>query len=127
MKNNFQNLSSTTQAILFMITTLFMFSIMDLIAKYLNDSYDTFQIVWARYTSQFVLAFFFSGTKINSVIKNKIYKITTYQINLFICRYMFIFQWNLSGWISQIGCYICYKSLNYYYSCSIIFKRTCWH
>ncbi len=75
MKNNFQNLSSTTQAILFMITTLFMFSIMDIIAKYLNDSYDTFQIVWARYTSQLVLAFFISPFFIFPL--KKIYKITT--------------------------------------------------
>ena len=78
MRNNFKNLSSTTQAILFMITTLFMFSIMDIVAKYLNDSYDTFQIVWARYTSQLVLAFFFSSAKIKSIIKNKIFETTTY-------------------------------------------------
>ena len=37
--------STTNQAILFMITTLFMFSVMDIIAKYLNDNYETFQIV----------------------------------------------------------------------------------
>ena len=78
MRNNFKNLSSATQAILFMITTLFMFSIMDIVAKYLNDSYDTFQIVWARYTSQLVLAFFFSSAKIKSIIKNKIFETTTY-------------------------------------------------
>ena len=75
MKNNFQNLSSTTQAILFMITTLFMFSIMDIIAKYLNDSYDTFQIVWARYTSQLVLAFFFLAPKLKVLLKTKFLKL----------------------------------------------------
>ena len=56
--------STTNQAILFMITTLFMFSVMDIIAKYLNNNYETFQIVWARYTSQTVLAFLFLAPRL---------------------------------------------------------------
>ena len=75
MKNNFQSLSSSNQAILFMITTLFMFSIMDIIAKHLSSNYDTFQIVWARYASQLILAFIFLAPKLNSLLKTKFIKL----------------------------------------------------
>jgi len=66
--NNFTS-STTNQAILFMISTLFMFSILDIIAKYLNNNYSTIQIVWARYTSQTVLAFIFFAPKLKTLLK----------------------------------------------------------
>ena len=67
--------STTNQAILFMITTLFMFSVMDIIAKYLNNNYETFQIVWARYTSQTVLAFLFLAPRLKILLKTEFLKL----------------------------------------------------
>lgn len=46
--------SRTTQAILFMIGSVLIFSSMDALAKYLAQFYHPMQVVWSRYTGQVV-------------------------------------------------------------------------
>ena len=52
----FSRLSPTLQGILLMLVTIFFFSLMDATAKGLAQRYDPLQVVWARYTSQSLVA-----------------------------------------------------------------------
>lgn len=70
-------------AILF-ITTLFLFSIMDSIAKSLTQRHHPLQVVWARYTSQTVIAFLVLSPFLTKLLRTK-------HIGLQLARSAFLF------------------------------------
>ncbi len=55
MRAAYRTASVTTQGILLMVGAIFLFTLMDAIAKGLVADYPTLQVVWARYTGQTVL------------------------------------------------------------------------
>lgn len=67
----FNRLSPATQGILLMLLTIFMFSIMDALAKGLAARYDTFQVVWARYSSQTLVAVIILLPRLKTVAKTR--------------------------------------------------------
>jgi len=67
----FQRLSAAQRGILLMILTMFLFSIMDMIAKGLASRHDTFQVVWARYVSQTLFAVVILLPRLRSVVKTR--------------------------------------------------------
>lgn len=69
-----RGMSPASKAISFMIATIFLFSVMDVIAKSLSSSYDTFQVVWARYASQVVLAFVLLAPRLNTLMRTRYIK-----------------------------------------------------
>ncbi|NQW14182.1 MAG: DMT family transporter [Rhodobacter sp.] len=54
-----------------MLLTVFLFTVMDAIAKGLAARYDTFQVVWARYTSQTLVAVIILLPRLKSVAKTR--------------------------------------------------------
>lgn len=69
--NAFNRLSPSVQGILLMLTTVFMFTVMDAVAKGLAHRYDTLQVVWARYTSQTIVAVLILAPRLKTVIKTE--------------------------------------------------------
>lgn len=67
----FSRLSPTAQGILLMLLTVFLFTIMDAVAKGLAARYDTFQVVWARYTSQTLVAVLILAPRLKTVLRTK--------------------------------------------------------
>lgn len=54
-----------------MMLTMFLFSVMDATAKGLAARYDVFQVVWARYTSQTLIAVLILSPRLKSVLRTK--------------------------------------------------------
>ncbi len=96
--NAFQRLSPTVQGIILMMTTLFFFSLMDAVAKGLAQRYDVFQVVWARYTSQTLVATLILLPRLRSVLRTR-------YLGLQLVRSAFLFAATLSFFfgISLIG------------------------
>lgn len=69
--NLLAKLDRRTTAILLMVATIFCFSSMDAIAKSLALRHDTMQVVWARYTSQTVLAFIFLAPRLRTLLRTR--------------------------------------------------------
>lgn len=67
----FARLSPKMQAITLMLFTIFCFSVMDAIAKGLAARYHTFEVVWARYLSQTVLAFLFLAPRLTVLLRTR--------------------------------------------------------
>ena len=57
-KKNYKNLSNSLIGTILLIGTYFFFSIMELTAKELGESFNPFQVVFARYSSQLILLVF---------------------------------------------------------------------
>ena len=73
--NVFSRLGPTTQGILLMIATIFFFSLMDATAKGLSHRYDILQVVWARYTSQTLVAVLILLPRLRTVVKTRYLKL----------------------------------------------------
>ena len=56
MTKYFQTISPRKKSILFILTTILLFSMMDATAKLLLQTYPSNQVVWARYMSQTVVS-----------------------------------------------------------------------
>lgn len=69
--NAFNRLTPTVQGIVLMICTIFLFSIMDAMAKSLAQRFDILQVVWARYTSQSLVAVLILLPRLKTVIKTR--------------------------------------------------------
>jgi len=54
-----------------MLLTVLLFTIMDAMAKGLAARYDTFQVVWARYTSQTLVALLIVAPRLKTVVKTR--------------------------------------------------------
>ena len=78
---------------LLFLTTLFLFSIMDAIAKGLTDRYHPLQVVWARYTSQTVIAFVVLAPFLTKLLRTK-------HIGLQLIRSAFLFGATMSFFTS---------------------------
>jgi len=64
-------LTPATQGILLMLLTVFLFTIMDATAKGLAARYDTLQVVWARYSSQTLVAILILLPRLKTVVKTR--------------------------------------------------------
>ena len=78
---------------LLFLTTLFLFSIMDGIAKGLTDRHHPLQVVWARYTSQTVIAFVVLSPFLAKLLRTK-------HIGLQLIRSAFLFGATMSFFTS---------------------------
>jgi len=67
----FTRLSPAVQGIVLMLLTVFLFTVMDALAKGLAARYDTFQVVWARYTSQTLIAVLILLPRLKPVLKTR--------------------------------------------------------
>ncbi len=67
----FRRLSPLVQGILLMLLAITLFSLMDAVAKGLAGRYDTMQVVWARYTSQTLVAVLILLPRLKSVLNTK--------------------------------------------------------
>lgn len=67
----FDRLSPTVQGILLMVMSIFLLSVMDALAKGLAQRFDIFQVVWARYTSQTLVAVLILLPRLNTVIRTR--------------------------------------------------------
>ncbi len=54
-----------------MLGAIFTFSIMDAVAKFLTGSYHPVQVVWARYTFQFVFVFLIAAPRLRTLLRTK--------------------------------------------------------
>ena len=82
-----------TKGTLLFLTTLFLFSIMDGIAKGLTERYHPLQVVWARYTSQTVIAFVVLSPFVTRLLRTK-------YIGLQLIRSAFLFGATMSFFTS---------------------------
>ena len=64
-------LGPLAKGVLLFIITLFLFSIMDSIAKSLTERHHPLQVVWARYTSQTVIAFIVLSPFLSKLLRTK--------------------------------------------------------
>jgi drug/metabolite transporter (DMT)-like permease len=67
----FARLTPTVQGILLMLLTVTLFTMMDALAKGLAYRYETFQVVWARYTSQTLVAVIILAPRLKTVLKTR--------------------------------------------------------
>ena len=68
-------LSPQTKSIILILTTIFLFSMMDAIAKILVKTYSSDQIIWARYMSQTVVSVIVLSPIIHKVLVTKYFKL----------------------------------------------------
>jgi len=66
-----QRLSPLAQGALLMILAIFLFSIMDTLAKSISAAHHPLQIVWARYTSQTVFAFALLAPRLKVLMRTR--------------------------------------------------------
>ncbi|NBX06665.1 MAG: hypothetical protein EBR12_01030, partial [Proteobacteria bacterium] len=64
----FSRLSVRQQGFLLMMLATFCFPTMDVMAKYLLQSQPVMQVVWARYTGQFLLILFLFAPRLKKII-----------------------------------------------------------
>ena len=69
--NAFDRLSPTVQGILLIVTSIFLLSVMDALAKGLAQRLDVFQVVWARYTSQTLVAVLILLPRLKTVVRTR--------------------------------------------------------
>ncbi|MCR9067243.1 MAG: DMT family transporter [Rhodobacteraceae bacterium] len=62
-------LSANARGILFMIAAIFLFSSMDAMAKHLSATYDTVQVVWARYAGQMAVVALILAPRLHLLIR----------------------------------------------------------
>jgi len=67
----FHRLSPAAQGIVLMLLTVFLFTVMDATAKGLAARYETLMVVWARYTSQTLVAVLILLPRLRSVVKTR--------------------------------------------------------
>jgi drug/metabolite transporter (DMT)-like permease len=65
----FSRLGPTPQGILLMMSGIFMFTVMDAMAKGLAARHDPFQVVWARYTFQTLIVSILLAPRLGTVLK----------------------------------------------------------
>lgn len=65
------SLGGTGQGILFMIATMFLFSVMDAMAKEVAHRTDTVMAIWARYTGQTVVVALLAAPRLKQVLKTR--------------------------------------------------------
>lgn len=59
------------RGIVLFCATIFIFSLMDIVAKYLTQTYPPVQVVWARYASQFFWSALILSPKLRSYLRTK--------------------------------------------------------
>jgi drug/metabolite transporter (DMT)-like permease len=64
-------LPAESRGILLFMCGIFLFSLMDIIAKGLVQRYDPFQVVWARYASQTFWAFLLLSPKLRTLLRTR--------------------------------------------------------
>jgi drug/metabolite transporter (DMT)-like permease len=69
--NFWQGLNPLAKGAIFFIVTIFLFSIMDTLAKALAQRHHSLQVVWARYTSQTVIAFVIFAPHLTRLLRTK--------------------------------------------------------
>ena len=62
---------TTGRGILYMITAIFLFSCMDVMAKFIGQRTDTVMAIWARYAGQAIIVFLLVLPRIKTVAKTK--------------------------------------------------------
>ncbi|MBV1863954.1 MAG: DMT family transporter [Rhodobacteraceae bacterium] len=65
------NTASLAKGAALMVTAVFLFSIMDTLAKSLSANHHPFQIVWARYASQTLLAFTLLAPRLKKLLRTR--------------------------------------------------------
>lgn len=65
--------SSTAKGMALMIWAVFLFSIMDSLAKDLSQRHDSLQVVWARYASQTFLAFILLAPRLHILLRTRFF------------------------------------------------------
>ena len=64
-------LSSRQQGFLLMVVAVFCSPTLDVMAKYLVQSQPVMQVVWARYTGQFILILCLFAPRLNKVVRTQ--------------------------------------------------------
>ena len=66
-----RHFSNRQVAIILMLVTVISFPTMDVMAKYLSQTQPAMQVVWARYTGQFLLIFLIFSRNLGAVVKTR--------------------------------------------------------
>jgi len=90
MLKYFQTISPRNKSIILILITILLFSMMDVIAKILVQTYPTDQIIWARYMSQTVVSIIVLSPIMNKVLVTKYFKLQLLRSTfLFFATYFF--------------------------------------
>jgi len=84
-----------------MLLTVFLFTIMDALAKGLAARYDTLQVVWARYTSQTLVAVLILLPRLKNVVKTKYFGMQLIRSGFLFGATMFFFFGITLGGLAQ--------------------------
>jgi drug/metabolite transporter (DMT)-like permease len=71
MTRIWSGLNPTAQGVILMVLAIFLFSIMDTTAKELSARYHSLQVVWARYSSQTLLAFILLAPRLKTLLRTR--------------------------------------------------------
>ena len=90
MSNIFKIFSPRTKSVILILITIFLFSMMDAVAKILVQTYPSDQVIWARYMSQTIVSIIVLFPILNKVLVTKFFKLQLLRSTfLFFATYFF--------------------------------------
>lgn len=95
MMQNKTDASHLVKGAALMMAAIFLFSIMDTLAKSLSADHPPLQIVWARYTSQTIFAFVLLAPRLNTLLRTRYVKMQLLR-SAFLFAATLMFFWSIS-------------------------------
>jgi len=90
MSKIFKTFSPRTKSVTLILMTIFLFSMMDAVAKILVQTYPSDQVIWARYMSQTIVSIIVLFPILNKVLVTKFFKLQLLRSTfLFFATYFF--------------------------------------
>ena len=90
MSKIFKTFSPRTKSVILILITIFLFSMMDAVAKILVQTYPSDQVIWARYMSQTIVSIIVLFPILNKVLVTKFFKLQLLRSTfLFFATYFF--------------------------------------